>query len=476
MSENNSNLDDLLAAAHGAEQMAEQKRQQEAKEKDQQVTKLISDLEMRWYQTADHGMTEALINTPEEFENKENQLRDALHKKVQEIEEKQAEVDSVLASENVSEELRADIEKAFGEEKKAMEQERDDMEKVLQEHSAGHMDVRKNYKEAKDFKHSFQRKFNSYDSKVDGKQILQILLTKGDKDKQAQWFYENLLTADEQKMVDELREEGWESVALKNHVFDGAKKMVRDQVSEKISKALKDSFIFNKETKESKKLSEEIDGIERDLKDIDGSKNEFKERLNHEEFNNSNWRELGAEIEEKLKEYKDDLEAHRQGKKGFGRNTSENRKARLQEVGTALREKLNTKYSKADQLTYDMKAFSYDLYEKKHLLESDGTLLNTVDKWDDMPQEIRSLAEKLFPADVTAKQREERVWELMHESFADLNKESDEYKKLKKMHQSLGHRRLETLQKIKEMIDEKRDEISQRKNKLESMLRDFPKE
>ena len=484
MSKENTNIDTLLQSAQ--EKIERKKAEQELKEKDrkEKVIQLISDLDMRWKKVSTHqrssvipfvsdleiknssieslGFTPELMDSGDLEENETEMLRKSVQKLKDEISEKKKAVKASLKSDVLSEEERGEIQKAwknFIEESKSKQM---GLEKAFFSKQTEALGKKENYEQAQKNQKEFIQKYRGHDApKMNGKSLFEKLVTDGD---DAEWFYDNLLTKEEQDFVDELKENRKEEkdVLLQNHIFDTATLRTTERVREEVEERLEKTLGVKESLDELFALGEEDKAI------FDAAK-EYIEKT----FGKEAWNDLEQRAQEQLKASQEDIDDWKENKKGFGKNTRKNRKGRLVRVAEPLRKEKQEKDNTLSKNLDVVYTFLEDLYSKRYRFDDnrENISIGKVQNGNEVSEELQAVVQQL------EKKRERDLYNqiisLEQSTFLDQAKDHEMAQKLEELRTYIS-RRKKIISELKDLRYEKQQEFWKTSACIAEILDKFP--
>lgn len=483
MPENDSDFDNLLAQAQ--EEIASAKSAEEEKKQEQEakIVQLISDLDMRWKQVSSLsrksitpfvsdlktevksidslGFSSELMDSGDLEKNEVEKLEVSFRKLRDEFFKKEEVVTDLLGSDLLSDDKKEEIKKAWEISSAEFEAEKEILHNALTSQQREMSNKKGRYKEAQKTQDEFNDKYR-YDSKINGSSLFEKLLTE---DTDLEWFFENLLTDEERLFIKELREKQKEEedVLSQKNIFDAAKLRTKERVTHEIDTRLE-------KTLGAENVDELLSLEIRDEEVFDTAKKYIIDTIGE-----GAWGDLYERAKEQSRDSKDDIQAWQDGKKGFGKNTSANRKKRLIDTAEPLRKEVSDTYSKCLKKSDKMHNFLYELDQAKYLFEDnyDGKKLESMKRWEDGAPELQAIAHHIYETLPKNKILEE-IYSLEKATFLDADKEHSVSKELEKLQDYLSDQRNLFIKNLKVLVLEKRDSLNETYEEISDELKKFP--
>lgn len=482
MAKENTDLDALLAAAENEIV----KRERQEKKQEEKIGNLISDLDMRWHKISARpkssaisflselhteekpveslGFTRELMDVPNEEEREVERLKQPLQELREKISVKKAAVDAFLENDLLSPEKKEEIKKAWEVSSEEFEKEEKQLYREFSDKRGEATKKKQNYEQAQTDQKKFINDYR-YGSKTetDGKSLFEKLITEG---KDAQWFYENILTDEERIFIDELREKQkrGEEVLSQNTVD-----VVTSKTTERVKNEIDGRF---EKGIESQKLLDSLFAVEeRDKKVFDAAKRYIIDTLGE-----AAWGDLEKRSIHQAETSKEDIEAWREHQKGFGKNTSENRKKRLIETVEPLRKERETIYSGCLTQLNDIHNFLYELQQSRYRFEDNYGAKHNIENmehWSKVSEELQEVARHVYE-ELPTKALLKHIASLKNATFLDVAPEDERSKKLEKLQKYLSAGRESAFRNLEKTTLDGQKDINTMSAKISQELDKFP--
>lgn len=427
------------------------------------VVPFVSDLEIGETPIDSLGFTPELMDSGDVEEKEEKELQISLRELREKFFEKETLVKALLENDLLSHEKKEEIKQAWEKESVETQRELSKRDSLFTAQHGKTVEKKERYKGAQKTQRVLKDKYG-YDSKVNGKSLFEKLITEGD---DFEWFYENLLTEEEQEYILQLRKEReqGEDVLLQKNLIDTARLRTIERVKKEIDERLEKTH-GAKETMEGLFLVEE-----RDKKVFDTAKEYIVKTLGE-----AAWGDLEKRAKVQAEESKVDIEAWKTNQKGFGKNNSKNRKNRLIDVAEPLRKERKKIYDEGWEQSRNMICFLTELQRLRYSLEDDyGPEYNieNIKGWFDMPKELQEVARHVYEA-LPTKDILKHINSLKNATFLDADQDHEVTKKLGKLELYLLRERNGKIENLEITISAEQQGMNQKSNKISEELNKFP--